>query len=82
MPDSNSKPKLRLFQFSQRKFVLLLTLCTVLAVAGWQYREWGRALSEKSQAMSVEQMYTCRVLHQLEALFVGIKLSVDFPRRV
>ncbi len=50
-----AKTKLRWWQFSLRKFILLTTLITVLAVGGWRYREWGRTLSETSQAMSVER---------------------------
>ncbi len=44
---NDPKQKLRWWQFSLRKFILLTTLFTVLAVAGWRYREWGRELCEE-----------------------------------
>ncbi len=44
MPSTNDNPKLRWWQFSLRKFILLTTFLTVVAVAFWRYREWGREL--------------------------------------
>ncbi len=53
MTDSQPKPKLRWWQFSLRKFILLTTLFTVLAVAFWRVRERGRELHEKRTEMLV-----------------------------
>ena len=47
MAEESNKPKLRCRQFSLRKFILLATLFSVLAVAGWRYREWGRELHDR-----------------------------------
>ncbi len=44
---NETKPKLRWWQFSVWKFILLVTLSSVLAVAFWRVREWGRRLDDK-----------------------------------
>ncbi len=45
MATATDEPKLQRWQFSLRKFVLLVTLFSVLAVGFWRYRAWGRELS-------------------------------------
>lgn len=45
--DSESKQKLRWWQFSLRNYVLLLTLFSVLTVAGYRLREKGRELYQE-----------------------------------
>ena len=54
MTHSPDKPKLRWWQFSLRKFVLLVTLFSVLVGGGLRYREWGRQLcAERDQRWRV-----------------------------
>ena len=47
MTDAPDKPRLRWWQFSLRKFLVVVALFSVLSVACWRYREWGRELAEE-----------------------------------
>ncbi len=71
MPNSSPKPKLHWLQFSLRKFFVLVTLLTVLAVGFWRFREWGRKLWQ--QHYTVELIFTPNK--------ANVRLSEEFERK-
>ncbi len=56
MNRSSPKPKLRWWQFSLRKFLVAMTLFTVLAVGFWRVREWGKELAQQRDWLKLERM--------------------------